>query len=85
MHSIVEDIFREILRFVFCVVLGWFFFWTGEIVLTVASFGWHRPRWDGYSGAGALKWVFSETALTALGFAFWLATFPLAYDFFTNL
>lgn len=80
MSNIAEDIIKEILKFIFCVILAWFFFWTGEVIITLLSCGLHRPRWGGYSGNGALRLVFSETALGFLGFAFWLTIFPLAYD-----
>lgn len=82
MISIAEDLLKEIIKFVFCVVLAWLFFWTGEAIITVLCLGFHRPRWGGYSGTGALRWAFSETALVLLGFASWLAAFPLAYDLF---
>jgi len=80
MSNIAEDIIKEILKFIFTVLLAWLFFWTGEAIITVLSCGFHRPRWGGYSGTGALKWVFAETALAFMGFAFWLTTFPIAYN-----
>jgi hypothetical protein len=83
MSSIVEDVVTEVLKFIFAVVMAWFLFWTGEAIITILLVGFHRPRWGGYSGTGALKWAFSETALFIIGFAFWLWFFPLAYKYFT--
>ena len=80
MGSIAEDFLKEILKFIFGVLLGWFLFWTGEAIITVLSCGFHRPRWRGYSSTGALKWVFADAALVFTGFAFWLVSFPIAYD-----
>lgn len=85
MGSIAEDFLKEVLKFIFAVILGWFFFWTGEAIITILSVGLHRPKWGGYSGAGVLKWVFAETALAFLGFAFWLVSFPLAYNLLTKV
>jgi hypothetical protein len=80
MGSIAEDFIKEVLKLIFAVILGWFLFWTGETIITILSFGLHRPRWGGYAGTGALKWAFAEITLAVLGFAFWLVTFPLVYN-----
>lgn len=80
MSSIAEDILKEVLKFIFAVILGWFLFRTGEAIITILSVGIHRPRWRGYSGTGALKWVFAEAGMVFIGFTFWLVSFPLAYN-----
>jgi hypothetical protein len=84
MSSLVEDVVETVLKLIFTVILGWFLFWTGEAIITVLSFGFHRPRWGGYSGTGAFRWAFSEIALCIVGFAFWLWFFPRAYGFFIS-
>jgi len=82
MNSIAENLLGAFFRIFFRKAPGRFFFWTGELILTILLVGFHRPRWRGYSSSGVLHWVLAESALIFLGFSFWLASFPLIYDFF---
>jgi hypothetical protein len=85
MSNIIEDIGKEILKFIFFIILAWFLFWTGEIVIYIISCGFHKPRWNGYAGDGSFRRVFSETIVGTTGFIFWLIAIPLLYDFISNL
>jgi hypothetical protein len=81
MSSLIEEIVREIGNILFCVILARFLFWTGEIVITIISFGFHKPRWKGYSGGGGLKLAFTEITVGLIGFCFWISIFPLGRFF----
>jgi hypothetical protein len=64
MNQIIEEIFR----FIFVFIIATFLCWTGEIIITATTFGWHRPRWDGYKDKPPLKRVACEVGVGALGF-----------------
>lgn len=42
--------------------------WTGEIVLFVATFGRHQPRWDAYTHEGGSDFVFLSELSFWIGF-----------------
>lgn len=81
MISLIEDIAKEIINIFFCVIVAWFLFWTGELLVTIISLGYHKPRWKGYSGEGGLKLASKEIISGSIGFCFWLAIFPLCRFF----
>ena len=60
-----------VLEFLFEVVFGAIFCWTGEISLFVVTLGKHKPRWDLYTNDPPSRFViFSEISLW-IGMIFW--------------
>ena len=59
------------LEFLFEVVFGVVFCWTGEIILFALTLGKHKPRWDLYTEDSPSRFViFSEISLW-IGMIFW--------------
>ena len=54
---VLDDIAEGVLRFLFHFVIEIVFFYTGERVLYVATFGRKKPRWDYYAHERPLKFV----------------------------
>ena len=48
------------------------FFYTGEIVIFIVTFGRRKPRWDFYADESAPKWVVFKEISTWIGIAVWL-------------
>jgi hypothetical protein len=58
-------------EFLFEVVFGAIFCWTGEIILFILTFGKHKPRWDLYTDDSPSRFViFSEFSMW-IGMVFW--------------
>ena len=72
-----KTIIEEIIKFIFCVIIGTFLLWTGEILLSLVTIGKHRPRWNGYSDLTPAKSVFAELGVIAIGFIFWMVSIPI--------
>jgi hypothetical protein len=58
------------------VIIAVFLLWTGELILTAITLGWHRPKWKGYEGFSPLKRVTAEISISVLGFVFWMVSIP---------
>ena len=67
-----KAIFKGILRFIFDILIEVLFFYTGEIVLFMVTFGKKKPRWDYYANESTSKWVILTELSTWVGIAFWL-------------
>lgn len=53
-----------VLEFLFEVVFGAVFCWTGEMILCVVTLGKHQPRWDLYTKESPSRFViFSEVSM----------------------
>lgn len=61
-----------ITEFLFDVVFGAFFCWTGEIILFVCTFGRRTPRWDLYTRESPTRFVVFSELSTWIGLAFWI-------------
>ena len=60
-----------VLEFLFEVVFGAIFCWTGEIILFVLTFGKHKPRWDLFTDDSPSRFViFSEISMW-IGMVIW--------------
>ena len=67
-----------LLEFVFHVIFGAIFCWTGEVILFVVTFGKHKPRWDLYTEESPSRFViFSEISMW-IGMVFWFVVIVLA-------
>ena len=53
------------------------FFYTGEIILFLISFGRKKPRWDYYTNATASKFVVFTEISEWIGLLFWIAIIVL--------
>ena len=53
------------------------FFYTGEIVLFLISFGWKKPRWDYYADASGSKFVIFTEISEWIGILFWISIVAL--------
>ena len=71
-EGIAKTIFRGTLRFIFGILIEAVFFYTGEIVLFILTFGRKKPRWDYYADVSAPKWVLFTEISTWIGIAFWV-------------
>jgi hypothetical protein len=71
-EGVVKTIFKGFLRFLFELIVEFFFFYTGEIVLFILTFGKKKPRWNYYTDESPSKWpIFTELS-TWIGIACWL-------------
>lgn len=68
LDDIAEGIFKLFLHFVFELL----FFYTGECVLYVLSFGSRKPRWDFYENERPLIFVIRTEISWWVGFFFWV-------------
>jgi hypothetical protein len=71
-EGMVKTIFKGVLRFLFELIVEFFFFYTGEIVLFILAFGKKKPRWNYYADESPSKWAILTELSTWLGIAFWL-------------
>ena len=71
-EGVVKTIFKGILRFLFELIVEFFLFYTGEIVLFVLTFGKKKPRWNYCADESPSKWVIFTELSTWIGIAFWL-------------
>ena len=67
-----KAILKGILRFLFQLIIEFIFFYTGEIMLFIATVGKRKPRWNYYTDESASKFVIFTELSTWLGIAFWL-------------
>lgn len=68
----VKGVLKGTLRFAFQIVVEVLFFYTGEIVIFVITFGKRKPRWNYYSDESTSRFVIFTEGSTWIGFAFWL-------------
>ncbi len=78
--DVVENIVSFIVECLFRLIIEILFFYTGEIVLSVLTFGKKKIQWNYYSGESMTRWMLLTEMSTWVGVAFWLALFA----FFTN-
>jgi hypothetical protein len=67
-----SDIIQGILEFLFYLFIEIICFYTGEIILSIISWGKKKPRWDYYADASAAKFVIFTEISTWIGMAFWV-------------
>jgi hypothetical protein len=62
----------DILEFIFHLVVEIFFFYSGEIILYLLTFGRRKPRWDYYTEERASKFVILTEISMWIGMLAWL-------------
>jgi hypothetical protein len=76
LDDIVEGLAKVILRFAtrvfFEIIIEVIFFYTGEIVIFILTFGRRTPRWNYYMDESVSKWVIFTEISTWIGIALWL-------------
>ena len=68
-----DDIAEGLFKLLIHVVIEILFFYTGECVLYVVTFGSKKPRWDYYENEKPLKFVIRTEISWWIGFLFWIA------------
>jgi hypothetical protein len=63
---------EEVLEFILRIVFEIFFFYSGEIVLYLLTFGKRKPRWDYYANERASKFVIFTEISMWIGCLAWL-------------
>ncbi|MHB8790812.1 MAG: hypothetical protein ACYDBT_13125 [Desulfobulbaceae bacterium] len=71
-EGLAKTIFRGALRFFSEILIEVVFFYTGELVLFIVTFGRRKPRWDYYADESISKWVIFTEISTWIGIVFWL-------------
>lgn len=71
-----KEIFEEILKFIFIVLIATFLLWTGELLISAITIGCHQPQWKGYKHKTPTKRVLLEVGVGIAGFLFWIFTIP---------
>jgi hypothetical protein len=66
-----------VVEFLFEVVFGAIFCWTGEIILFLLTLGKHKPRWDLYTKESATRFVIFSEISAWIGVVFWFAVLVL--------
>jgi hypothetical protein len=61
----------DALEFAIRIFFEYFFFYTGEIVLFILTFGKRKPRWDYYLNERASKFVIFTEISMWIGFLSW--------------
>lgn len=72
--AVLDDIAEFCINFIFHLIIEIVFFYTGEIILYVVTFGWKKPRWDYYSSESLPKWVILTEISWWIGFFVWIFT-----------
>lgn len=75
LDDLAEGSVRVILRFFVRLFFEVIFFYTGEIVLALVTFGTRKPRWNYYTDESATKFVIFTELSVWVGFATWLFLF----------
>ena len=66
-----KGIFRIIFEILFRIIVEFFLFYTGEIIIFIVTFGHKKPRWDYYAEEKPSKaMIFTEISVW-IGFVFW--------------
>ena len=76
-----RDIIVETLRLFFRLIFDIIFFYTGEIVLYVITFGNKKPRWNYYAEEKPSKFVIFTSLSEWVGFIFWILVIILVRFF----
>ena len=71
-----KEIFEQIFKIIFVLILATFLFWTGEILISAITIGRHRPKWNGYKEKSPFKRVLTEISIGLAGFIFWIVAIP---------
>jgi len=79
-----KEVIQEIIRFIVCAIVGTFLLWTGEMIITAVTLGWHRPKWGGYPNLAPFKRVITEFSVGAIGFSFWMVSIPVIVNIIEN-
>ena len=69
-----SDIIEEAARFLFWLIVETIFFFTGEMVLYLATFGHRSPRWDFYADETPTWYVVVTEVSVWIGALFWIFT-----------
>ena len=83
-ESLMKTIIRGISRFFIEIIIEFVFFYTGEIVLFIVTFGRKKPRWDYYADESGSKWVLLTEISTWIGIAFWIFLVVFIKRFFSS-
>jgi hypothetical protein len=71
----INEIIEVILELLLRIFVETFFFYTGEILLFILTFGKKKPRWNYYNDASASKFVIFTEISVWIGMAFWVFVF----------
>jgi hypothetical protein len=69
---VLSDIIEEAAKFLFWLIVETIFFFTGEIVLYIATFGRRSPRWDFYVKETPAWHVVMTEVSVWIGALFWI-------------
>jgi len=70
-----------VLEFLFELVFGTIFCWTGEIILFLVTLGRHKPRWDLYTDESPSRFVIFSEISTWIGMIFWFVVLVVVIKF----
>lgn len=74
---IVSELFLEIVKIIFGLILQMFLVATGEAVLFVLTLGRRKPRWDLYANENFGKFFLFTELSGWVGITFWIASIAL--------
>jgi len=76
LHDLAEEaakgFFRILLEILLRIVVEFFLFYTGEIILFIITLGHKKPRWDYYADEKPSRFVILTESSVWIGFVFWL-------------
>lgn len=70
--KVISDLIQGIFGFLFRFLIEILCFYTGEIILSIISFGRKKPRWDFYADESGANFVIFTEISTWIGMAFWI-------------
>jgi len=81
---IVSEVFFEIIKFIFVVILQLFLVATGEAVLFLLTLGRRRPRWDLYTKEHFGRFYLFTELSGLVGITFWITTIAIIVNYGSN-
>ncbi|MDF1554099.1 MAG: hypothetical protein P1P84_13600 [Deferrisomatales bacterium] len=72
-EGLLKGVLGAILRFLFWLIVEVFLFFSGEVVLYIATLGRRKPRWNSNVDEGVTKFWFRTDVSSLIGLIFWFA------------
>lgn len=67
----IGGLFSFLAELIFRVLIEFFFFYTGEVILSIITFGRKKIRLDWYSGTSVTRWMLLTDFSVFIGILFW--------------
>ena len=72
--AVIDSIVEGVIELIFHLIFEVIFFYTGECILYILTFGIKKPRWDYYANEKPARWAVLTEFSWWVGFLFWVFT-----------